>query len=97
MRSSRMRRPRRDWPRRVRWVSTCCANKQKPNSSGGLVVLRKPQNLSGDKALRKLRAADPAGTYEFNHLYSGSGMLGAAERDDALSDAPASIPPRGWG
>ena len=57
-----------------------------------LVVLRKPQNLAADKALRKLRAADPAGTYEFNHLYTGSGMLGAAARDDALSDAPASMP-----
>jgi subtilisin family serine protease len=59
-----------------------------------LVVLRKPQNLSSDQALRKLRAADPAGTYEFNHLYAGSGMLGAAaQRDDARSDAPASMPP----
>ena len=57
-----------------------------------LVVLRKPQNLAADKALRKLRAADPAGTYEFNHLYTGSGMLGAAERDDALSGAPAAMP-----
>jgi subtilisin family serine protease len=56
-----------------------------------LVVLRKPQNLAADKALRKLRAADPAGTYEFNHLYTGSGMLGAAARDDAPSDA-ASMP-----
>jgi subtilisin family serine protease len=59
-----------------------------------LVVLRKPQNLSSDKALRKLRAADPAGTYEFNHLYTGSGMLGAAaERGDPRSDASATMPP----
>jgi hypothetical protein len=58
-----------------------------------LVVLQKPQNLPSDKALRKLRAADPAGTYEFNHLYTGSGMQGAAaERDDVRSDAPTSIP-----
>jgi subtilisin family serine protease len=59
-----------------------------------LVVLQKPQNLSSDKALRKLRAADPAGTYEFNHLYSGSGRLGpaAAERGDARSDPPTSMP-----
>jgi subtilisin family serine protease len=58
-----------------------------------LVVLRKPQNLSSDKALRKLRTADPAGTYEFNHLYTGSGMLvAAAQRDDARSDAPTSTP-----
>src|SRR6202790_5353110 len=58
-----------------------------------LIVLQKPQNLSSDKALRKLRAADPAGTYELNHLYTGSGMQGAAaERDDVPSDAPTSIP-----
>jgi len=58
-----------------------------------LVVLQKPQNLSSDKALRKLRAADPAGTYEFNHLYTGGGTLGAAvQRDDARSDAPTSTP-----
>jgi subtilisin family serine protease len=58
-----------------------------------LVVLRKPQNLSSDKALRKLRAADPAGTYEFNHLYMGSGMQGAAApREGARSDAPSSMP-----
>jgi len=58
-----------------------------------LVVLQKPQNLSSDKALRKLRAADPAGTYEFNHLYAGGGTQGAvAERDAVRSDAPASIP-----
>jgi subtilisin family serine protease len=57
-----------------------------------LVVLQKPQNLSSDKALRKLRAADPAGTYEFNHLYTGSGMQGAAAlRDDVRPDAPISI------
>jgi subtilisin family serine protease len=58
-----------------------------------LVVLQKPQNLSSDKALRKLRAADPAGTYEFNHLYTGSGVQGAAaERDDVRPGAPTSTP-----
>jgi subtilisin family serine protease len=58
-----------------------------------LVVLRKPPNLSSDKALRKLRAADPAGTYDLNHLYSGSGMQGgdATLRDGQGSDAPASM------
>jgi len=57
-----------------------------------LVVLQKPRNLSSDKALRKLRAADPAGTYEFNHLYAGSGVQGAAGlSDDARPDAPISM------
>src|ERR1700675_994408 len=58
-----------------------------------VVVLQKPQNLPRHNALRKLRAADRAGTYEFTHLYAGSGMQGAAaERDDVRSDAPTSIP-----
>src|SRR4029077_17753846 len=53
-----------------------------------------PKTLRSKKPRRKLGAADPAGTYEFNHLYAGSGMLGAAaQRDDARSEAPASMPP----
>jgi subtilisin family serine protease len=58
-----------------------------------LVVLRKPRNLSSDGALRKLRAADPSGTYELNHLYTGSGVKGAAaEGGSAGWDAAVSMP-----
>jgi len=38
-----------------------------------VVVLRAPERLSTQRALDALRALDPAGTYDFNHLYSESG------------------------
>ena len=46
-----------------------------------LVVLQPPARMSTAKALRDLREADPAGTYDFNHIYMGVGeaALGAAE------------------
>ncbi len=40
-----------------------------------LVVLAAPVGLSIAKALRKLRALDPSGAYDFNHVYSSSGEL----------------------
>jgi subtilisin family serine protease len=50
-----------------------------------LVVLQTA--LSGNivKALRALRAADPTGTYDFNHIYTSVGVVSAA----GGSDAPA--------
>jgi subtilisin family serine protease len=46
-----------------------------------LVVLQPPARMSTAKALRQLREADPAGTYDFNHIYMGVGAaaLGVAE------------------
>jgi subtilisin family serine protease len=40
-----------------------------------LVVLRVPQHLSTQEALARLRALDPAGSYDFNHVYTGSSAL----------------------
>jgi subtilisin family serine protease len=40
-----------------------------------VVVLGSPSGLSTKKALRQLRAADPGGTYDFNHIYTGSGII----------------------
>src|ERR1700722_18941608 len=34
-----------------------------------LVVLQIPPSMNMVKALRRLREADPAGTYDFNHIY----------------------------
>jgi len=42
-----------------------------------LVVLQPPKTGIA-KALRQLREADPAGTYDFNHIYTGSGMVSTA-------------------
>jgi subtilisin family serine protease len=47
-----------------------------------LVVLQPPARMSTAKALRELREADPAGTYDFNHIYMG---VGAAAPGDAES------------
>lgn len=38
-----------------------------------IVVLRAPPKLSTPRALLKLRALDPEGDYDFNHLYTDSG------------------------
>lgn len=40
-----------------------------------LIVLTVPNRLSTKKALRELRNADPGGTYEYNHIYLGSGEI----------------------
>ena len=40
-----------------------------------LVVLQPPPSMSIVKALRQLREADPAGTYDFNHIYTGVGVV----------------------
>ncbi|MFC5478581.1 S8 family serine peptidase [Massilia suwonensis] len=40
-----------------------------------LVVLRVPAGLDTNDALARLRALDPAGSYDFNHLYTGSAAL----------------------
>jgi subtilisin family serine protease len=51
-----------------------------------LLILQPPANRALAKALRQLREADPAGTYDFNHIYLGGGTV--------LSPAPADAPPR---
>src|SRR5260370_20487150 len=38
-----------------------------------LVVFRAPGGMSTKKALRTLREVDPAGSYDYNHIYSGGG------------------------
>jgi hypothetical protein len=40
-----------------------------------LVVLRVPASLGTPEALARLRALDPAGSYDFNHIYTGSAAL----------------------
>lgn len=71
-----------------------------------VVVLRAPAALSTKKALRVLREADPDGSYEYNHIYSGSGAnspgpLAAADslapdapKSAAVQDRPAQSPMR---
>jgi subtilisin family serine protease len=49
-----------------------------------VVVLAVPRRLSTKKALRQLRESDPAGTYDYNHIYLGSGEI----RSEASPAAP---------
>jgi len=46
-----------------------------------LVVLKPPPNIRIAKALSRLREADPAGTYDFNHIYLGGGTSGRNPAD----------------
>lgn len=43
-----------------------------------LTVFRAPPGMSTKKALRTLREADPSGSYDYNHIYSGGGAIGGA-------------------
>lgn len=45
-----------------------------------IVTLSAPQGLSTRRALAQLRERDPAGVYDFNHLYSESGPIPARPR-----------------
>jgi hypothetical protein len=55
------------------------------------VVFRAPRGLSTRQALQRLRALDPQGTYDFNHIYLESGDIGAAQ--GAAGDRPPDAPP----
>lgn len=56
-----------------------------------LLVLRVPPQLSTQEALLRLRALDPKGSYDFNHVYTASSALpldaGAAAQGGAASGA----------
>ena len=62
-----------------------------------LVVLRVPPQLGTQEALARLRALDPGGSYDFNHLYTGSSALalgsaaGAAESGRAMAAATGAV------
>jgi hypothetical protein len=55
-----------------------------------LVVLQAPQGLSTARALVRVRALVPGGSFDFNHVYSASGAVAAAsDPGDPASPAPA--------
>jgi subtilisin family serine protease len=50
-----------------------------PDVGVDLVTLQTPPRLNAVEALRRLRKVDPAGSYDFNHLYFGAGMTMLAQ------------------
>ena len=53
-----------------------------------LVVLQPPAKLDIAKALRRLREADPQGTYDFNHIYTRGGIVSGPAPPPAAADRP---------
>ena len=57
-----------------------------------IVVLRAPQGMSTRRALARLRALDPDGAYDFNHIYLDSG--GVSKRASVVRLAVAELQAR---
>ena len=53
-----------------------------------LIVLKAPEKSASRNALRDLRAADPQGLYDYNHIYLGAGATPDDSPDAASADAP---------
>lgn len=43
-----------------------------------LVTLTPPRGMDARQAVRRLRALDPSGDYDFNHIYAGAGVVAVA-------------------
>ena len=60
-----------------------------------VVVLQPPAGMRAAKALQQLRKADPSGSYDFNHIYTGVGQLqgpasaGTTPPDTSAADTSA--------
>jgi subtilase family protein len=54
-----------------------------------IVVLRVPAALTTRRALQRLRAQDPNGNYDYNHIYMSSGTAGAGSPEQAPATSPA--------
>lgn len=55
-----------------------------------MVVLTVPSGAATALVLAQLRALDPDGTYDFNHVYTGSGSASAGSGASGQQNAPAS-------
>lgn len=58
---------------------------------GGYVVLRVPEQADTAAVLEQLRARDPGGQYDFNHVYTGSGSIGTSGGNAPDSTAPPAV------
>jgi subtilisin family serine protease len=63
-----------------------------------IVVLKAPDGTSTRRALKELKALDPAGAYDFNHMYTDSGQIyysSVADQTAVADGAPAQQPDGG--
>lgn len=58
-----------------------------------LVVLRAPAGTSTRRALKQLRALDPGGTYDLNHIYTESGAVTPASSPPSVVSSPQGTDP----
>ncbi|NIA55654.1 S8 family serine peptidase [Massilia sp. TW-1] len=56
-----------------------------PGLGDRMVVLRLPAGASTAAMVERLRAIDPDGSYDFNHVYTGSGAAGGARAGDGAA------------
>jgi subtilisin family serine protease len=63
-----------------------------PELGVSLVVLKASKGMSTKRAIKRLRKLDPEGSYDFNHVYIGSGAA-ATETPHAPGTATAAAPP----
>jgi subtilisin family serine protease len=54
-----------------------------------VVVLSAPAGVPAREALKRLRALDPQGRYDLDHIYSGAGETGGAARNDGAPKGQA--------
>lgn len=67
-----------------------------PEAGQALVTLRVPDGVATADALAKLRAADPDGSYDFNHVYTGA-EAGAVEPEGRGKGSTSSTSSSGAG
>lgn len=58
-----------------------------------ITVLQTPEGMSAARGLRRLRALDPEGTYDYNHIYLDSGLDGGQSAQVAGASAPTTPVP----
>jgi hypothetical protein len=60
-----------------------------------ITILQTPEGMSAARGLKRLRKLDPEGTYDFNHVYLDSGVVGAGFRRTANDPAGGGGPVAG--
>lgn len=87
--------PTADALRRAQAAGFTIAREQRAEELGvRLVVLLSPRGLSTQRALRQLQQLDPAGTYDYNHVYTGGGAMDSTPPSQRPAASPNSSEPQ---